>query len=580
MRIPFLAFGLATALSGTAPAQSSITVEDPAAYRRALARRAHAPRPPSTQAIGVCDYTLTQLDLPPSYTGTGYSERIKIMTPCGYVANGPDVPLIVLWNGWAISAGAIYEGMSAIPDEANLRGWLMVSVTGVDDKGFGAPKPQQNVAAAVRYMTENYTVDENRIYAFGWSAGGGAAATLAARNLNPERPMFAALVTNAGAYDLVGTYHQDPSSLASMLMEHPALFEGPPVPPFLWNYLRSETVDTLAGITADAKSSQMRNLVNVPIYHVYSTDDPLQYLVAQNQTFAAHLSSLGANITTTTFTGLVDPHDWSLVDAKATLDWCQAFTVVREPPSFQVNADRDDRFYWADVDQRVGGTFSSLHARVADPENGLELLDVSNVERLRLTPPAGSFDPNSHFTLFVESNDPAGLDVVIAGVTAPPTYVLLGDDLFVDYVHDAGAKELTLKPPDGASDVEVRFDGYAATLAGPASAAIGTFVDLKLAASTPHQPFVLLLGFDAGVFPIATIDPNDDRYLLLDLAKPFVAFPSQLGPSGSFSTCALIPNDVALIGARLHAQFVTLPGSATLVDEISPRLDVDVVAFH
>src|SRR5690606_29947963 len=135
---------------------------------------------------GLGPYTVTQVDIPPTdpgdgfFTGTGFLERIQIMTPFGFDPNGPDLPLVVAFNGWGMSAGSFFNGMSTIPDEANVRGWMVVAVTCLDDKSYGWIVGQTGIEVALKYVDHYYPVDRDRIYAVGWSAGGGSVASYAA----------------------------------------------------------------------------------------------------------------------------------------------------------------------------------------------------------------------------------------------------------------------------------------------------------------------------------------------------------------------------------------------------------------
>ena len=574
-------FLAALALASLAPAGAAqIGIEDPKALKRGAERRRLGLGQQSQHVGGACPYTVTQIDIPAATTGTGFNERIQMMTPCNYNAGGPDLPLIVAWNGFGLSAASFFNGMSDIPDEANARGWLLVAVTGLDDKGFGAPLPQQNVEAAIDYVMANYPVDEDRIYGVGWSAGGGAIASLCSRNLDPAGPMFAALAVNAGTVDLVDAYNSDtsPGMTTQTIMENAALFGGPPSGGTLWNYLRSETLDhDVDQLIEDESRSAMRNLLNVPIRHVYSTDDGIAYLIDQNQVFAAYLAGKGAPITTQTFTGLTDPHDWTLLDATATLDFFAAQTIERAPTAFEVNADRDATWYWAEVTQDTAGTFTELECAVDAANNHLDVTGVVNLDAVTLSPPASEFDPNAPWTMTFETAD-AGLTVVhVEGVTDPPTYLLDYHTLYpaVNVTHDDVNDVLSIDLYGPAThEFTVRYDDYAATLGGPATVTGGSCANFTFQGSNANQPTIFLIGFAQGVVDLSQLDPNDDRNVLIDLATPPVFVFGTLDGAGQGTLDLFVPP--ALAGTILRTQLVTYPGSPTLLDEISPRLDVTV----
>lgn len=567
---------VALGVIGDLAAQSSISVEDPRAEERGRARREAG----ETYASTACPYTVTQIDLPAALTGTGFFERIQVMTPCGYDSQGPKVPLVFVWNGWGLSAMSFFNGMSDIPDEANLRGWLVCVVTGLDDKAFGAPKPQKNVETALQYVVDNYQVDEDRIYGVGWSAGGGAIAGFAARNLDPARPMIAALATNAGGYDLNNTYSQE-NATTQAIMQNPNVFAGPPIPPFLFNYLQSMTeyYDGMQVPPFVESFSQARNLVHLPIYHVFSSDDPLTYLIGQNVKFRDYLVAKGANITSTTFSGLQDPHDWSLLDAKTTLDFLQAYTVDRDPTDFEVNAFADKSFYWAQLFRRTTGEFGEIHASVSTTANAIDLVGVKNLQAIVASPPAAQFDANAPFTLTLATADTGLTTVGFTNVTTPPTYVLRGTSLHKQWFFNASQQRLGIFDIPGAttSVLETRHDAYDAVLTGKATVPPGGDVTYQMTGPTPNQAGFLLLGFDEGVLPLSLVDPNDDRNLLLSFAPVVPAIlPIALNQIGQASLGFCLPNDQTLLGKTIRAQFVTYPGATTIVDAISPRADTKI----
>lgn len=520
-----------------------------------------------------CPYTKTQITLPTSYTGTGFAEIIQVMTPCGYDPAGPLLPLIVAWNGYGLSANSFFNGMSDIPDEANARGWLLVAVTAIDDKSFGWQNAQNNVEKAIEYVLANYRADPDRIYGVGWSAGGGSIAAYAARHLDPVKPMMAAIATNAGTYNLVNVYQSEVPAVQS-IMAHPNLFQGPPSGATLWNYLRSESEDWNASGVLEP-SSQMRNLRNVPVLHVYSTDDSIPYLPLQNLRFRDYLTAKGYSISSTAVTGAVPSHSWSLLDAVATLDFFQPLSVERSPETFEVNIDRNATYYWANVTQAMSSTFSALVANAVAATNRIELSAAVNLARIELHPDAALFDPNAAFTLAFESESANATTLVVEGVTQEPTYVLNGIALVTNWTFDAAADELELTVVGpGAWDFTVRYDAYGAALAGPAAVALGANAPLLLSGGAPGQPYFMMIGFAEGFTPLALADPTDDRYVLLGMSPLPIFFTSALGPAGSAALSLAIPNDAGLLGLTLRNQFVTFPGATHLVDRISNRHDL------
>lgn len=572
------AFSAAVSAQTPNPASSMSTVVSRSAQRSEQTRLQRAASRNVPLAMG-CPYTVTQVEIPAAddgsgfFTGTSFKERIQVMTPCGFNPAGPDLPLIMVNNGWGLSAASFFNGMSDIPDEANSRGWLVVAFTQLDDQSFGVvPLPQQNVERALDWVLANYPVDEDRIYGVGWSGGGGSIVSFAVRHLNPDRPMLAALVSNAGSYDLINTYNNEVPSVQA-IMENVALLKGPPSGTTLWQYLLSHCEEVQSGPSVVVDRAKIRNLLHIPVFHTWSTDDSIVYLRNQNQAFAAYLQSIGANITTQSFTGLIDSHSWDLVDAKAALDFLQQYTVNRYPESFDVLADRNLTYYWVSAALRVQKILTPIVCSVDTAMNHVDI-DVKNILTLDVQPPQALLDRSENFSISFTTTDNASSTLVFHDVVSPPTYVLYGVEMYDAWSHDGGAQTLTITVPGpGTSDFAVQYDVQTGVLTAPASVTPPANVTLNLSAAVPSKPVFLMMGLSQGVIPLSLFDPADDRNLLVGFNGAAVLLPMALNGAGQASVSfGTLPS---MSGMTLYAQFVTYPGGANIVDEVSNRVDVD-----
>jgi N-acetylneuraminic acid mutarotase len=99
---------------------------------------------------------------------------------------------------------------------------------------------------------------------------------------------------------------------------------------------------------------------------------------------------------------------------------------------------------------------------------------------------------------------------------------------------------------------------------------LGALVQYFVSAD-PGQLYVLMPSFQTGPLPLALLDPGDPRVLGigLDLQSAWAFAPLDVFGNGAVSYP--LPNSAALQGLPLYAQAITLPGVATLVDDISPR---------
>jgi hypothetical protein len=135
----------------------------------------------------------------------------------------------------------------------------------------------------------------------------------------------------------------------------------------------------------------------------------------------------------------------------------------------------------------------------------------------------------------------------------------------------------------GSNPIHQRALGFATALAlccAPAAAltadltrvggVLGTSVTYNLQGDA-GQLYFLVPSLSTGPVPLALIDPLDSRSLDVGLDLPTLWKSGFLNGAGQASVNYALPNDVALHGLPLYAQFVTIPGTGLLVDEISDR---------
>lgn len=525
---------------------------------------------PQQMAAAGGPYSTQNIVIPAAQTGTGFNEYLTVMTPYGYTPGGGARPLLLVGNGYGLSPASFFNGMSDIPDEANNRGWLICATIQLDDQSFGAwNKPQSNVTASLDYMIANYAVDVDRIYAVGWSMSGGSLASYAARHLDPARPMIAALVTNAGSFDLVDTYDNEVTSV-KQIMENAALFAGPPSnAAYTFHYERTETVLTnpVSGIQ-NQTYSQARNLLHIPTYHVYSADDTIPYLPVQNQQFASFMQSVGANITTQAFTGLANKHSWQLIDEVAALDFLEQFTVARSPTSFDILADRNATYYWTSVTQRNAGSYSRVKATATTATNSLVLDHLQNVSALTVRVPNGMLNLTSRLDLTIDNDDTLDQAITLTGTPIlPPNYILVNNQAFTDWSYDASGIRINA-PANSANTYVLTYDSYTAVATTPTTVNLGFGLPLTLA-SKPNMPYLAFLSTYVAPVPLSLIDPGDPRWFLAGVGPTTAFFGATMPGSGSVSFNVGTPSDPVYSGTILSIQFLTYPGSTTIVDEIS-----------
>ncbi|QDU69106.1 Kelch repeat-containing protein [Engelhardtia mirabilis] len=100
---------------------------------------------------------------------------------------------------------------------------------------------------------------------------------------------------------------------------------------------------------------------------------------------------------------------------------------------------------------------------------------------------------------------------------------------------------------------------------------LGGSVDFDLSGANSGQFFFLMPSFQTGPLPLALIDPVDTRLLGIGLDLQSVWTFGVIDPLGNASTNYLLPPDPALQGLELFTQAITLPGTTTLVDDVTNR---------
>lgn len=123
----------------------------------------------------------TKVTIPSTLDGT--MQASYLIVPEGYDAAGPAVPLLVHLHSWS---GNVEQRNRALEEEANQRGWLMISpdFRGANDRGeaCGSRLAQQDILDAVEWACANWRVDRQRIYLTGSSGGGHMTMLMAGRH--------------------------------------------------------------------------------------------------------------------------------------------------------------------------------------------------------------------------------------------------------------------------------------------------------------------------------------------------------------------------------------------------------------
>ncbi|QDV05103.1 hypothetical protein Poly30_05980 [Planctomycetes bacterium Poly30] len=354
-------------------------------------------------------------------------------------------PVLTLFHGYGEEPVNVLQNTTLAAD-AMARGWLVFIPLGAHKYNYGIDYAQENIELAFEFFASRLPVDMDRVYGVGFSMGGGAAASYAARHLDPNGIQFAAIVNHTGTTSLRATYQ---TSNDYNLFQSPLMFGGTPdSDPF--RYLRSSTVDMdmVAG-TVDLRGALSSNLSHVPVRHWYATMDVNATIVEQTLALDQAMSQEGSD------TGVVPRpyaiHSWSTLDNTVVLDWLEGQRLTR-PAAGEVTktvADRDGRWHDLDIRQVAGDELTPILWSVQAQANALYLIDSKNLAEVAIDAPAAGLDMSRNLLVVFQIKDSSVTDIVLRGVDQMPTNVIRRGTATPPWTYDATEKTLTLHELNG-----------------------------------------------------------------------------------------------------------------------------------
>ena len=166
---------------------------------------------------------------------TGAIELFSLFVP----DSDPSVPrpLLTAFHGAGTSHGDIYFRAMEFFIEADQRDWFLIAplqrnLNGPPDTSYASAASQLHVAAVIELVLDTYAIDRDRLYAAGFSMGGGNAMSYAARHRDRRSGAISAVVNHTGTLALSNVYENAPV-IQMNIME--GIFGGPPTGPvFEW----------------------------------------------------------------------------------------------------------------------------------------------------------------------------------------------------------------------------------------------------------------------------------------------------------------------------------------------------------
>ncbi len=516
---------------------------------------------------GTISASLVSATLPASFTGTGYGEPIQYQLPDGYSELGAPYPLILAYHGFGGSA-ASSGNQSMVDEEANERGWIYLSVTGLDDQLFGTPLSQQNTKAAIQWMINNFNVDEDRLFMVGFSVGGGISANFAAIHRDPTDIMIAGIGLVSSTVDWAMEYNLGIPQLQTW-MENPFNFSGPPSSN-LFDYLSASVLyEDEASYpptpgTIVEESSLAQNLSNLPIYMTYDVLDFILHVPHVNDDLQMNMASVGNSVLKAVVAGTVYPpdpsimvpHSWYVLDEDALFDYFDGVSVDRYPSTFYSRQAAGTKVSYVTTTQATAGQFVNVDGDTSVPAKHITLSNVENASMVEVN--VGEAGITSlPMRLTATSADDQGFRLKLTGFTSSPSRLHdFSTNALITGVdsNPSDGSLLVDVPPNSTLDVRVKHDPLWTTVleTSPNPVVAGSSISVSIDAPPSSSLTYFIVSLSELFIPVGSVTITASP-----LPPSFVRL-FALDASGDVGFVNTVPNDPALIGLRFPTQALTL----------------------
>jgi len=502
------------------------------------------------------------LEIPPSLTGTDHSEWVAYQIPSGYSQSGPGHPMVVCWHGYGESCLSV-ASETLIDEECEERNWIYISITGYSQTNIGDLNAQIHCKVAIWYMIDviGLNIDTSRIYMVGFSTGAFASASYTCRHMSEEEGHpIAGLIAVAPFYDLIHLFYNDPG-----LQQYLAIIMGGTPLQNPWPYKQISTlyIDNNTYVENESMGQNLRH--GFGAYFTYAGNDPLPYIPFQNEVFIDMMNDIGTEYFVDYHATHYAPHSWNLLDVEAALDYMEMFTLEdQNTDTINILADRDAKFYWADISQTEVEAFSRITGTVDDEMNELAIEEALNVDLLNVDcEETGLNDENPLFVEFLSSSL-VKQNLVLEPLLTEPTYLVDSAGKvfpYYSYTND----QLTIKRYP-AKDLELKasFAPYNLTfIVDPIIVKIGESYSLTIEGGAPDDPALIFFCLDQSetkVGPYHILVNPFDISLWIYLS---------LNAGGSISFDIPIPSDPSLSGLVIYHQGLTYEPSIKEISNLS-----------
>jgi pimeloyl-ACP methyl ester carboxylesterase len=385
------------------------------------------------------------------------------------------LPVLVLFHGDHENEWSVYEKTDYFT-LAMRRGWIVIAPLGAHVRNFGIEYSQLNVEAALEQLvlTIAPSADLDRFYAVGFSMGGGAAPSFAARHMDPKGLHFAGTVILSGTTALPWVHW---STEVRKLFESPLMFGAPPDDSNVtFDYLRVSSIDldlwnsSHGNNDIDPDTDMIRNLSRGPVLSSYCRieNESKSMLIT---TLAAHehladpsgLDNKRARLVISEQKKGNKRHDWTNLGENRVLNFLAplSYQNPKNGKTFSTLADRDGGWHCFEIVQAVPRVFSPFRSFIKKSANLIMVTEVENIAELKLPSPSSVGLRTSEkgqvkvLTYYFDTADGVPLKLILGEFTAQPTKVER-KGIPGSWSWDAATSELTLYEP--ATDGFVKWE--------------------------------------------------------------------------------------------------------------------------
>jgi len=360
--------------------------------------------------------------MPPLSGHPTQSERFKMQWPLASKKEwSEDRALVIAFHPFNVSEQSPFVN-SDLPYVCHDKGWIMLAPLGLSQAHFGNVNSQGSLEAVLAFLEPLLNWNRKRVYAVGFSMGGGAAVSYSMRHQSPESPRIAAVINHTGTMDLVQEYDSHTASVKAVLANdwH---FNGTPLTnPF--SYERVSPFLYTGNVIDDDVASVCNVSPHTPMYIHWNEADPNTDLVMQTMDLVAYLETHGATIQTD-ITNVPGKHVWSTLDVTEALDWAEGFTLANtDPTSIEMYADRKEHYLYTELIAPASSTsLRHYEVIVSSLSNQFQLISVDNVESVGFDLKRMGLDTTTPLTANVFPEDATTDKLVLRGYPAMPSSV-------------------------------------------------------------------------------------------------------------------------------------------------------------